>query len=89
MSVVYVRKIAKSATDDDIKAKIKDMANLDPEEATKTLMELYAERPDIQAALAAGIAAGRLYGGQVDIPVLIQDVVPSQKLYELAGGRAR
>ena len=45
--------------------------------------------PLLQAALAAGIAAGRLYGGQVDIPVLIQDVVPSQKLYELAGGRAR
>ena len=45
--------------------------------------------PLLQAALAAGVAAGRLYGGQVDIPVLIQDVVPSQKLYELAGGRAR
>ena len=45
--------------------------------------------PLLQAALAAGVAAGRLYGGQIDIPVLIQDVVPGQKLYELAGGRAR
>ena len=43
----------------------------------------------VQGALAAGVAAGRLYGGQIDIPVLIKDVVSSQKLYELAGGRAR
>ena len=45
--------------------------------------------PLLQGALAAGVAAGRLYGGQIDIPILVQNVVPGQKLYELAGGRAR
>ena len=45
--------------------------------------------PLLQAALAAGVAAGRLYGGQIDIPVLIKNIVPSQKLHKLAGGRAR
>ena len=46
-------------------------------------------RPLVQTTLAASVAAGRLYGGRIDVPVLIEDVVPSQKLYELAGGRTR
>ena len=48
-----------------------------------------ASRLLLQGALAAGVVAGRLYGGQIDIPVLIKDIVPSQKLNKLAGGRAR
>ena len=45
--------------------------------------------PLVQGALAAGVAAGRLYGGLIEIPVLINDVVAGQKLHELTGGRAR
>ena len=40
----------------------------------------------VQGALAAGVAAGRLYGGLIDVPVLIQDIVAGQKLDKLAGG---
>ena len=43
----------------------------------------------VQGALAAGVATGRLYGGLIEIPVLINDVVAGQKLHELTGGRAR
>ena len=43
----------------------------------------------VQGALAAGVAAGSLYGGLIEIPVLIHDVVAGQKLHELTGGRAR
>ena len=52
----------------------------------------YGERclgPLVQGALASGVAAGRLYGGLIEIPVLINDVVAGQKLYQLAGGRTR
>ena len=45
--------------------------------------------PRVQAALAASEAAGSLYGGLIEIPVFIEDVVAGQKLHELAGGRTR
>ena len=45
--------------------------------------------PLVQGARAAGVAAGSLYGGLIEIPVLINDVVSRQKLHELTGGRAR
>ena len=45
--------------------------------------------PLVQGALATGVAAGRLYGGLIDVPVLIEYVVAGQKLHELTGGRAR
>ena len=43
----------------------------------------------VQGALAAGVATGRLYGGLIEIPVLINDIVTGQKLYELTGRRTR
>ena len=52
----------------------------------------YSERclgPLVQGALAANVAAGRLYGGHIDVPVLIQDIVAGQKLDKLTGGRTR
>ena len=52
----------------------------------------YSERcigPLVQGALAANVAAGSLYGSLIEVPVLINDVVAGQKLYELAGGRTR
>ena len=45
--------------------------------------------PLVQGALATGVAAGRLYGALIDVPVLIQDIVPGQKLNKLAGGCTR
>ena len=45
--------------------------------------------PLVQGALAANVAAGRLYGGLIDVPVLIQDIVSCEKLDKLAGGRTR
>ena len=45
--------------------------------------------PLVQGALAAGVAAGRFYGGLIEIPVLINDVVAGQKLHELTGRRTR
>ena len=45
--------------------------------------------PVVQSALASGVATGRLYGGLIQVPVLINDVVAGQKLHELTGGRAR
>ena len=45
--------------------------------------------PLVQGALASGVAAGRLYGGLIEIPVLINDVVAGQKLDELTGRRTR
>ena len=45
--------------------------------------------PLVQGALAASVAAGRLYGGLIDVPVLIEYVVAGQKLDKLTGGRAR
>ena len=45
--------------------------------------------PLVQGALAANVAAGRLYGGLIDVPVLIQNIVAGQELYQLAGGRTR
>ena len=52
----------------------------------------YSERwlgPLVQGALAANVAAGRLYGGLIQVPVLINDVVAGQKLDELTGRRTR
>ena len=43
----------------------------------------------VKGALTANVAAGSLYGGLIEVPVLINDVVAGQKLYELTGGRAR
>ena len=45
--------------------------------------------PLVQTTLAASIAAGSLYGGLIEIPVLINDVVAGQKLDELTGRRTR
>ena len=45
--------------------------------------------PLVQGARAAGVAAGSLYGGLIEIPVLIKDIVPGQKLNELTGRRTR
>ena len=45
--------------------------------------------PLVQTTIAASVAAGSLYGSQIDVPVLIQDIVPGQQLYELPGSRAR
>ena len=45
--------------------------------------------PLVQSALAAYVAACSLYGGLIQVPVLINDVVAGQKLYELARGRTR
>ena len=45
--------------------------------------------PLLQGALAAGVAAGRLYGGRIDVPVLIQNVVSREKLDKLTGGCTR
>ena len=60
-----------------------------------SLVELapgYSERwlgPLVQGALASGVAAGRLYGGLIQVPVLINNVVAGQKLDELTGRRTR
>ena len=43
--------------------------------------------PLVQTTLAASVAAGRLYCRGVDVSMLIQNIVPGQKLYQLAGGR--
>ena len=53
------------------------------------LQGLFRLGPVVQGALAANVAAGRLYGGLIDVPVLIQDIVAGQKLDKLAGGRTR
>ena len=45
--------------------------------------------PLVQGALAAGVAAGSLYGGLIEIPVLINDIVAGQKLDEGSGRRTR
>jgi len=43
----------------------------------------------VQGALTANVAAGSLYGSLIEVPVLINDVVAGQKLYELARSRTR
>ena len=45
--------------------------------------------PLVQGALTASVGAGRLYCRKINIPVLIENIVSRQKLYELTGGRAR
>ena len=45
--------------------------------------------PLVQTTIAASVAAGSIYRGRVDIPMLIQNVVTGQKLYQLTGSRAR
>ena len=65
-----------------------------PEFAVDELRPLARSRlvgvgPRVQGALAAGGAAGRLYGGLIDVPVLIQDIVAGQKLDKLTGSRTR
>ena len=53
------------------------------------LQGLFRLGPLVQGALAANVAAGSLYGGLIDVPVLIEDVVAGQKLDKRAGGRTR
>ena len=53
------------------------------------LQGLFRLGPLVQGALAANVAACSLYGGLIQVPVLINDVVAGQKLYELARGRTR